>query len=344
MMRRHARWLVLSAFWIASYPVLLGMFAGSERSFVDYLYTWIFWVTLLLPAFVGEAWLRPRWLTRGRNLGFLAIWTLLVLVGALFNQIFFSYFVDWVFPGYYFISYYGYWDIVKFFLAFAALSTLVGMAIEWFGLQASARDWALLEKRKVDAEFQALSNQLQPHFLFNSLAVIHSMAIQKKPDTSEAVLHLSNLLRYVVYRSSGEVSMEDEVKLLSDYIELQKYRVHPSTRIDIHLTGNLAEWKIAPMLLLPLLENAFKHGVQSVAEGAYIKLSIDAREAQLAFDLKNSFFGDQAIESAGGVGLTSVRQRLQLLYPGAHRFSARTENGVFHVQLTIDRDSISLDR
>lgn len=345
MRNRSIRWGILLVFWLATYPVLLSTFSSDERYFVDYLYTVLFWFTLMLPALVSEAWLRSRWLTKARYLGFLALWTSLVFLGAFFNDLFFSRLVDLVLPGYYFISYYDYWDIVKFFAAFLALSTLVGTSIDWFQLQATLRHSAILAKEKSDAEFQALSNQLHPHFLFNSLAVIHSMAVQKKPETPSAVLHLSDLLRYVVYRSAGTVSLDEELKILDDYIELQRFRVHPSTQIVVRRTGETYGWKLAPMLLLPLLENAFKHGVQSKTDDARVEMTVHTDDEEFVFELRNTF-GHQvpSVDSkSGGIGLASVQKRLELMYPARHSFSTTRENDLFTVLLRIRRDSIYLE-
>src|ERR1700754_2229353 len=144
-------------FWTLAYFVLIGIFAGSEWRMIDHIYTSIFLVTILIPVTVNDTVLRPRLLNKRKYWPYFVLLVVVVLVGAWINQVLFDKLIDYVLPGYYFISYYEFIDLVKFFASFTGVWLLVCLSMEWFQLQ----------EKKVAAEFRALSSQVNPHFLFN---------------------------------------------------------------------------------------------------------------------------------------------------------------------------------
>ena len=160
-------------FWSLSFYILLNIFSGSS-SFqkIDFIYTGIFLISLLVPVELNSFVFIPRFLNRRRYLiyGFLFLASLVLF--SLFNQFLFNRLIDEILPGYYFISYYSYFDILKFFLIFIVVTTLLHLSKEWFELNENRQKVILLEKEKIDAELKALSNQVNPHFLFNSLNVL----------------------------------------------------------------------------------------------------------------------------------------------------------------------------
>jgi sensor histidine kinase YesM len=255
---------VLLTFWVASYFALLTLFATTSRGWlmIDHIYTSIFVVTLLIPVTFNDVVLLPRTMNRGKYGLYLTLVVALVVVGAFLNDILFRYVIDYILPGYYFISYYDFFDLLKFFVIFVAASTLLTLSLEWFRLQDDRFHVTQLEKEKVAAEFKALASQVNPHFLFNSLTVLYGLAVKNSSATAGAILKLSDILRYVIYQSSAQtVSLRSELDILRDFIDLQRYRVQASVQIDLVESVSRDDIRVSPMLFLPLLENSFKHGL-----------------------------------------------------------------------------------
>lgn len=323
--------VILGVFWAMSWLALISIFAGSgpwEK--IDYIYTSVFVVTLLIPATANDWYLRPRILNKGKYWLYFILLIGVVLAGAFLNQELFDKFIDYILPGYYFISYYEYFDIVKFFGAFLGLTTLLGLSIEWFQLQR-------LEKEKAGAEFRALVSQVNPHFLFNSLTVLYTLSLKdSKKETSAAIIKLSDILRYVIYQTSqSTVTLGSEAKLLRDYIDLHRYRVHPTTRIDLTETIKDQEIKVSPMLFLPLIENSFKHGVHGETENAFVSISLHEEGGVINFTITNNKPVGEKVKSMEGIGLKNLRDRLSLAYPGRYELRISETATTFSVTMQI---------
>lgn len=313
-----AVWVV---FWITSYFVLLGMFASSsEWTKIDFIYTTIFISTLMLASRANNYYrLRSTY----------KMWAInaygIIMIGAFFNQILFDHLIDYILPGYYFISYYSFYDLLKFYTAFVGLTTLLSLSIERF-------DIALLEKEKANAEFKALVSQVNPHFLFNGLTVLYTLSLNDNKETSSAIIKLSDILRYVIYQSSeNTVKLSSEVSILRDYIDLQKYRVHPTTRISFD-NKILEDVSVSPMLFLPLVENAFKHGVHNEIENAFVNISLREEQNVVNFTIANN---KSSVKTTPGIGLKNLKDRLQLIYPGRHTFVISETDNSFNVNMQI---------
>ncbi len=183
-----------------------------------------------------------------------------------------------------------------------------------------------LENEKLNAELAFLKSQINPHFLFNSLNNIYSLAYQKSEKTPEAILKLSEIMRYMLYESNEEtVRLEDEINYLQNYIELQKLRFKENIFVDLRVDIDDRNHRIMPLLLISFLENAFKHGVSTDASKP-IRITIEVQEGRLHFkaeNAKNYVNKDQT----KGVGLTNLKRRLQLGYPNRYTINIiETEN------------------
>ncbi|WP_425639611.1 sensor histidine kinase [Algoriphagus yeomjeoni] len=186
-------------------------------------------------------------------------------------------------------------------------------------------------------ELSYLKMQIHPHFLFNTLNTIYGSAIAKSNETPELILKLSNLLDYILYQTKKSVvPLQDEVDHLKDYLDLEKLRHVEKLKIDATFPQQLTGELIAPMLLLPLLENSFKHG-KSQANEAFVELRIEVGEGNINFFLKNTFEKTDHKESleSSGIGLQNIQKRLDLLYPNAHLFTFEKVKGYFVVNLQI---------
>lgn len=323
-------WVV---FWMTSYFVLLNIFSSSsEWQRVDHIYTTIFIITLILASYVNERF-RKKLATNGKYKSWAVSAYGIVVVAAFFNEIFFDHLVDYVLPGYYFITYYSNLDLLLFYTSFVGLTSLMSFSIEWFELQDEKRKMAILEKEKATAEFKALVAQVNPHFLFNGLTVLYSLSVRESKETSSAILKLSDILRYVIYQSSeNAVKLSSEAVLIRDYIDLQRYRVHPSTKIDF--VYDISDRNsISPMLFLPLVENAFKHGVHGETENAFVEINLREHDGVVKFTITNN---RSSVKSEGGFGLKNLKERLQLTYPGRHSLEITETDNTFKVHMQIN--------
>lgn len=252
-----------------------------------------------------------------------------------FNQFLFNHLIDFILPGYYFISYYSFGDILKFFSTFLVLTTLLHLSKEWFELNESRHRIVLLEKEKINAELKALMNQVNPHFLFNSLNVLYSLAMKNRKETPEAILKLSDILRYVIYDSNSDlVDLSSEVNLINNFIELQSFRIGKDTRIKFSSDIKDEGIKIAPMLFLPLLENAYKHGIKGDIENTFIELELNTDKKNIHFSIINNL-GKTINNGSSGVGLANIKNRLELLYPDNYDFTIEKNELTFKVDLNI---------
>jgi len=192
------------------------------------------------------------------------------------------------------------------------------------------------EKEKVSAELSYLKAQINPHFLFNTLNSIYSLAIENSDYTATAIVKLSGMMRYILSEAGNDfVSLEKEVAYITDYIELQKVRFDNTFQLNYEMQGHTGGKKIAPLILLPFVENAFKHGVNPEEE-SIIFISIDIKDAGLTLIVKNKKVHINSNDTAGGgLGIENTRTRLQYLYAAKHKLEIEDTATDYVVTLTI---------
>lgn len=196
-----------------------------------------------------------------------------------------------------------------------------------------------LIKDKREAELNVLKAQVKPHFLFNTLNIIYNSA-QKHQDeeTAQLVLELSNLLRFSIQEANQEyTSLHNEVAFLERYIRFQSLRLPPKGKIDLQvkLPPDIVSGKIAPLLLIPFIENAFQYGI-SMNENCFIHIELALTETQLKLDVQNSIAPNAKSKQGLGTGIANTRERLLLLYPGRHTLHIQSGEKVFQVALSLD--------
>lgn len=191
-----------------------------------------------------------------------------------------------------------------------------------------------LETQKLTAELAFLKSQVNPHFLFNTLNNIYSLAYKQHPETPDAIMKLSLLMRYMLYESNDTlVSLEKEVEHIQNFIALQKLRLREQTSIKLNIQGDLEGKQIAPMLLMTLVENAFKHGLVSRNEIGII-LNLVVTDTSLLFSTINNTSQHKKREF-GGIGLENLKRRLNLLYNNRHELSFEEKEGTFYATLKL---------
>lgn len=192
-----------------------------------------------------------------------------------------------------------------------------------------------LEKEKLSAELETLKAQMQPHFLFNTLNNIYALSIEQSTQTPMALLKLSGLLRYVLYECNGaEAPLSREIQCIRDYIELEQLRYGQTLDVGFRCKGELDGKRIAPLLLLPLIENSFKHGTSEQIDQCWIMFDLEVEGAVLKLKLTNSRNVHEG-DGGGGIGLQQVRRRLALTYPGQHALKIIPDEDTFTVSLIL---------
>lgn len=218
--------------------------------------------------------------------------------------------------------------------------TVVGFALaikllkNWYLKQEEA---TLVAREKIKAELQLLKAQVHPHFLFNTLNNIYSFIINESPAAPQALKKLSSLLRYMIYECNKPlVNLEKEINMISGYIDLEKIRYGENFNMCFEMRGNAAGKNICPLLLVPFLENSFKHGASQMLTHPWVNLKMIIEEQYLFFDLSNSKPTIMAEPNASkGLGLNNVKKQLGILYPQNHSLTIREDPMSFHVSLKI---------
>ncbi|MBW8684103.1 sensor histidine kinase [Chitinophaga rhizophila] len=211
------------------------------------------------------------------------------------------------------------------------MSGFIKIAQEWFK---SEQQREALKVENLNAELKFLKSQINPHFLFNCLNTIYSLAHKHSVQTEHAIVKLSTILRYMIYDSNEDkVQLQQELQYLEDYIDIQRLRMPDDIVVDYAVQGNTAGLKIAPMLLVPFVENAFKHGI-SYAEPSFIAIALAIEKNEMRLVVENSRF-KQRVAEKGGIGLQNVRKRLELLYADHHELEITESDNQFIVDLKI---------
>ena len=193
------------------------------------------------------------------------------------------------------------------------------------------------EKEKLSAQIASLKSQINPHFLFNTLNNIYATAIDTSPKAADMVDKLSEMMRYAMKDTQQDfVLLEDEINYISNFIELQKLRLDRSVKLEYNSLSNIPALQIAPMLLIPFIENAFKHGVNS-EQKSHIKIEIAMNKAEFQLIVVNNKVRvQQDISERSGLGITNTWHRLNLIYPSKHLLVIDDTEKEFSVSLHIN--------
>jgi len=271
------------------------------------------------------------------------VYTVLIGLGAVFIigifRIIIWYFLDtYVSHKTLTFPFYTSWELVNEFrstLVLGIYTVLMRLAIDWYVIQ---KQKAELITQNQASELALLRSQVNPHFLFNTLNNIYSLVYKKAEEAPEAVMKLSSIMRYMLYdATTDKVLLEKEIEYLQSFIELQKLRLRHKDYIELLIEGNADGRYIAPMLLIPFVENAFKHGDKSgTRPGIWIRLTIESN--RIVFEVKNRIrkINNASIDKIGGIGLNNIRRRLELLYPQKHSLEIIPEDTMFSIKLILE--------
>lgn len=216
-------------------------------------------------------------------------------------------------------------NAVRYYWSWVVYGLLYGFVANYVQQQRKAREL-------MQSELSLLRSQVNPHFLFNALNDIYALTLTQPNDASGAVMQLSELLRYMLYSSqSPAVPVADEVNYLKSYINLEQIGQGGRANIQTQFTGHLNGQRVAPMLLIPFVENAFKHGDLFRADQP-VTVTLDVRAEQLAFHCRNAKRTGSK-DRTGGIGLVNLRRRLELEYAGRHELTIQSSDTIFDITL-----------
>ncbi|CAD0006915.1 MULTISPECIES: sensor histidine kinase [Flavobacterium] len=215
---------------------------------------------------------------------------------------------------------------------------VLGISTSWSMLQywqKAAQHKQKLEQDKTVAELAMLKAQINPHFFFNSLNSIYSLTYTDVEDSRNALHTLSRMMRYLLYSTEETTTLLKEAEFMRDFIALMKLRTNSKLTITTDIPEKIHDYPIVPMLLLPLVENAFKHGIHAT-DKSEIHISFKQNGNNLEFEVENTYFEKTSTTDEGGIGLTNTKRRLHLIYPHKHTLtSGIAKNGKYKVKLQI---------
>lgn len=326
-----AYWIMITAFFI--YEKKYMIVKAGLPSFVTCISVRL--LLLIAIAYINLHFLLPRYLLTGKYLKYF-FFVLLSIAGYLVVQSLFDIFL------------YGYvlgpmrrnffWETISynFFSTLWYIGIMVALkfSIDWYGQKRILQKIAV---EKLQAEVNYLRSQVNPHFLFNALNNLYSLTLKKSDAAPDVVLRLSDMMEYMLYDSDDTfVPLEKEVQYLRNYIGLEKLRYGEHASIQLKTEGDMSCIMIAPLLLLPLVENAFKHGVSKCAGKSWLQCTVKATKYDMHAIVENSRQpGDTGNATKGGIGLANLNKRLELLYPGRFSFDIHNRPDAFHVSLHI---------
>jgi sensor histidine kinase YesM len=329
------RWTFHVLYW-SFVLALYVLFFGRKNS--NYLQT-LFFVGSLMPIIIGTTYflnyfLVPRYLLRDKNLKFI-IYFVYSLIGAIFLELVIS-LLTFVFFAEVNIRNMTPASTDTFFLLTSTLMVVFfGMSVKLLlHYRKSKENYEKLQKEKVAAELRFLKAQLNPHFLFNTLNNLYFLTNEKSDRAPSAVLHLSEILDYVLHTSRVDfIPLEQEWKQVQNYIALESLRYEDRLTVSSKLEGNPEEKKIAPMILLNLVENAFKHGVMGMKGNSWIEIRLSVTDHVVDINIANS---QRARQAGHGIGLKNLHDQLRLIYQNNYKLKVSdNQPDQFAVNLTI---------
>jgi len=330
-------------FWVGVLFFYTYFFSTNDSKFEDTLSFVLFLMPITIATtYVSIYKLIPEYLVTKRYLRFAlySVYTLIISVYLLFVSIFFSLI---------YISNFEYAEMnpatknIIFIISAVYLVVVVVSAFKLLKLNLhQISKTKALETKILDAqlklkeqELNYLKMQIHPHFLFNTLNTMYGFALKKAEQTPDMILKLSNLLDYLLYQTEKPfVLLSEEIEHINDYIALEQMRFNNTLQVTMDVQLQSKNTTIAPMLLLPFIENSFKHG--SIIQGKLnIAISIKAHDDVIYFHIKNS--NSERTSTPSGIGLENIRKRLELLYPSAHELSVGTTAKTFEVELHLKK-------
>ncbi len=327
-------------FWIAYLLFFVFQYTFYYKNYEVWQWSFSLSVTIwpdILAAYFINYYLFPKYLFKRKYVQFSIEFIASAVLFVLFQRVL-IYYIDYpfIFPEE--AKELIFWDFNPFYTiiniySVVAVFTAIKLFKYYFQAQKQKDD---LEKQNRTSELALLKSQVNPHFLFNTLNNIDSLVTTDQEKASDAIIKLSDIMRYMLYdAATDKVLLQKEINYLQSYISLQELRFAKKDIVGFNIKGTCSNFRIAPMLFIPFVENAFKHGKKN-NPGA-IEISLNCAEDKLTFQVVNQY--DVKIISqkdrTKGIGLSNVKRRLDLLYPGKHKMEISDKDGKYKVNLQI---------
>ncbi|HLF33338.1 MAG TPA: sensor histidine kinase [Cyclobacteriaceae bacterium] len=326
-------------FWLISFYILLSNFSTSSKILnIDIIYTLVYLFGPFIAVYVNLYFMLPRFFQRRRYFIYALAIAGLILISIWIHYLSFEFLIDILFKNYYLISYMDTWQVARTTIIFLGVTSLAQMSLSWFELRESREKLREAEKEKAVFQLESLRAQINPHFLFNSLNSIYSLALQKSDQAPAVILKLSDVLRYVIYDSAtGYVELKKEIEFIANYIALQKLRTNVSDLVTLKILGEPGDRRIAPMIFIVFIENAFKHGLKGDIKNQFIQINFTMDEQGIEFSCTNNAGMPDRLNhgNPSGFGLDNVRKRLELIYKGSYILDISPDKEVYRVRLKI---------
>ncbi len=332
------RGIQYAIFWLVSFLFLVNYFTqGYDIGLIDIVYTMLFHISLVFAVSINSFYLLPNYLAHGKYYKYSILLLGLIIISMWLNIFTFQYLSDWIFPGYYFVSYYEWWELLEFLVIYVGLTSMLEFSKSWFREMQVRREMAELEQERVQTELKALRSQINPHFLFNSLNHIYALSVKQSVQTPKAVLQLSDLLRYAIdHMDRDRVPLKKELEYVTQFVEWYKARTDHPERIVFTCPETQDKLLIAPLLLVVFVENCFKHGRLSRFDDR-ITITLSLVDSTLQLITENAIYPDRELPvESTGLGLENVRRRLNLLYENRHHLDIRDTDNCYRVSLTME--------
>lgn len=338
-MKNHNPLLFNIVTWVLCYSILIFIFSkGNSPIKIDFIYTLGFLVSVAIPSLINLYLLIPFFLKKEKYLYFFLLFALIIFLFAKLNTLFLESILDYFFPSYFFISYDTKIGVTSIFFIVLTTTTLLKLSEDWFYFNKQLNKRLLMKNNHIQMQLTSLRSQINPHFLFNSLNVIYALALDKKDETQNAIIQLSDILRYVIYDSSSKKnSLQDEITLLKNYINFNKLRTQNIKNVKLHISVEDNNFMLYPMLLLPLVENSFKHSITNNANNSFINIKLKQEKGDFEFYIENnkSTKEESIPNKYSGIGLKNIKDSLKLIYPEEHKFIITENEKIFKVSLSL---------
>jgi two-component system, LytTR family, sensor kinase len=291
---------------------------------------------MIYAAYLNAYYLIPKLLKRGQKKKFWIILTAIVIGFIAYCMV-----LDFIEVQYLDIGrnvFHNFWLQTQFYFFNISRYVVIGFLLQTLkerGEQKRIIDQISIEKLK--AEIDHLKSQINPHFLFNTLNNIYGLTLEKSEKAPEIVLKLSKMMDYMLYESNEMyVYLKKDIENIKDYVDIERIRNGNKAEITLEVTGELENQKIVPLLILPLIENAFTHGLSEMVEGGFIRIFILVGNNKLELKIHNNYQTEITEKPSGhGLGLVNLKKRLKLFYPGAHELVVEDNPPLYFVTLRL---------
>lgn len=342
-------------FWIIALLVLTFLFRGSKRDYwwalVDNL---IYLPVHMLYFYVLAYWVMPKLLFQKKYLLFCLVFIVCIVTSGLLIRIIDILIIDPRIyadyikndPNFKWPKVEGSFLMRLFNLSYFANAVKGINLVIWTALTLKFfKMWHDRREAALEAELNFLKGQIHPHFLFNTLNNLYSLSITQPEKAPHVIMGLSEILKYMLYETkTPTIPLQRDIAVLESYIALEKIRYENRLEINFKVSNNLSDYEIAPLLLLPLVENAFKHGTSEKVGEVWINIDLTIKDHILKFKVSNSkplHLPGDIEKHKGNIGLPNVLKRLKLLYPGAHDIKMYDEEEMFAVILEINLQKLN---